>query len=87
MEKCIVQGLDADAYKGQGITVGSNSVTLKYANNEGGSSPAYGQRVFLTDMSTTDGNGYQMFDVLGHELKFTIDLSNVPAGTNAAVYL
>mmetsp|Transcript_45969 Transcript_45969/g.127773 ORF Transcript_45969/g.127773 Transcript_45969/m.127773 type:complete len:485 (-) Transcript_45969:109-1563(-) len=87
MEKCIVQGLDADAYKNTyGITVGSDSVTLKYANNQDGGSPAYGQRVFLTDMSTADGNGYQMFDVLGSSLSFTIDLSNVPAGINAAVY-
>jgi hypothetical protein len=27
----------------------------------------------------------QLFDVLGSELSFTVDLSNVPAGMNAAI--
>lgn len=106
-EACLIQGLDSDTYKSSyGISVDpeANAVTLKYASvgNFSGAQPTYGNRMFLTDLSsnTDEGGGgggggagdngsggYRSFDLLGKEISFTADLSQVPPGMNAAVYL
>jgi len=49
-----------------------------------GSAPCYGSRAFITDRAA---GGYLPFELLGKELTFTVDLSEVPAGMNAAVYV
>ena len=64
-EQCYVQGLDAAAYEdtyGVRVSEDDGSITLKYANSASGGSPAYGQRVYLTDMSVDGGDGYQVRD-------------------------
>ena len=86
-EGCIVQGLSADDYKNNyGIFVEENDVHIQFATLPPfeGSQPGYGSRMFVTD---PEEGGYMNFDLLGKELSFTIDLSNVPGGMNAAIYL
>ena len=87
-EKCILQGLSAEDYStNYGITVnGERSVELRFAAlGPYASAPSYGSRMFVTNLT---GNGsYMNFELLGKELEFTVDLSSVPAGMNAAVYL
>mmetsp|Transcript_75410 Transcript_75410/g.208786 ORF Transcript_75410/g.208786 Transcript_75410/m.208786 type:complete len:402 (+) Transcript_75410:1-1206(+) len=38
-------------------------------------------------MDSDDGSGYYNFKLVGSEISFTMDLQDVPAGMNAAVYL
>lgn len=86
-EQCFLMGLDDAQYReNYGVFVAnptSFSLKLRYAaRGKYNTAPNYGQRVYLTD-----GNGYTMFQPMGGELSFTVDLSNVPVGMNAAVYL
>jgi len=86
MEKCFLAGLSTDDYKGTyGVYMGyptNRAITLRYASKgKSAPKPNYGQRVYLTD-----GNGYTMFRPLGGEIEFTVDISQIPAGMNAAVY-
>mmetsp|Transcript_20152 Transcript_20152/g.65105 ORF Transcript_20152/g.65105 Transcript_20152/m.65105 type:complete len:497 (-) Transcript_20152:158-1648(-) len=91
-ESCYLQGSDKESYQGTyGIFVGadpeSTEVGLGYAAlGQYASTPNYGSRVFVTDMSA-EGGGYYLFKLINRELSFTINLRNVPAGMNAAVYL
>eukprot|EP00442_Polarella_glacialis_P058969 CAMPEP_0115151884 /NCGR_PEP_ID=MMETSP0227-20121206/65852_1 /TAXON_ID=89957 /ORGANISM="Polarella glacialis, Strain CCMP 1383" /LENGTH=581 /DNA_ID=CAMNT_0002562429 /DNA_START=55 /DNA_END=1800 /DNA_ORIENTATION=- len=87
MELCFLQGLRDEQYeKNYGIMVGDpflDAVTLRYAaKGQYNTKPNYGQRVYITDTT-----GYHLFKPMGGELAFTVDLSQVPAGMNAAVYL
>jgi len=92
LESCSLKGLDDAAYrKGYGIHVGApsgSSLTLRFAAIDSYAwQPNYGSRVYLTDMDTRGGAGYVLFKPMGGEISFTVDLSRVPAGMNAAVYL
>mmetsp|Transcript_20253 Transcript_20253/g.47978 ORF Transcript_20253/g.47978 Transcript_20253/m.47978 type:complete len:572 (+) Transcript_20253:38-1753(+) len=87
MERCYLQGLKASRYSDSyGVFVGSpnnRAVTLRYATKDPDApTPNYGSRVYLTD-----GEGYTQFAPLSGEISFDIDISKVPAGMNAAVYL
>eukprot|EP00931_Biecheleriopsis_adriatica_P005067 TRINITY_DN10662_c0_g1_i1.p1 TRINITY_DN10662_c0_g1~~TRINITY_DN10662_c0_g1_i1.p1 ORF type:complete len:528 (-),score=116.41 TRINITY_DN10662_c0_g1_i1:295-1878(-) len=87
MERCYLQGLNSAMYRDTyGIHVGmpnNRAVTLRYATKgKDAPDPNYGTRVYLTD-----GEGYTMFKPLGGEISFNVDVSKVPAGMNAAVYL
>lgn len=91
-ESCFLQGSDKKSYQGTyGIFVGADpkntEVGLGYAAlGQYASTPNYGSRVFVTDMDAA-GGGYYLFKLINRELSFTINLRNVPAGMNAAVYL
>jgi len=92
MEGCYLQGLDREHYEDTyGIFAGVDDPTevrLQYAAiGKYNTKPNYGTRLFLTDMESDEGNGYYNFKLVGSEISFTLDLSNVPAGMNAAVYL
>ncbi|CAL1132622.1 unnamed protein product [Cladocopium goreaui] len=87
LERCYLQGLRASKYAaGYGVLVGTpnnRALTLRYATKDADSpSPNYGSRVYLTD-----GEGYSLFSPMAGEISFDIDISQVPAGMNAAVYL
>eukprot|EP00434_Breviolum_minutum_P015625 symbB.v1.2.013764.t1/scaffold982.1/size146904/6 len=87
LERCYLQGLRASKYAdGYGVLVGSptnRALTLRYATKDKDSpSPNYGSRVYLTD-----GEGYTLFSPMAGEISFDVDISQVPAGMNAAVYL
>jgi len=81
-EECILEGLDAAGYADKyGISVDpdTNSLTFEYATLPSSYSPAYatyGTRSMVTDLSS-DSGGYAMFDLLGKELTFTVDVSEV----------
>jgi len=81
-EQCVLEGLDAAGYADKyGISVDpdTNSLTFEYATLPSSYSPAYatyGTRSMVTDLSGETG-GYAMFDLLGKELTFTVDVSEV----------
>jgi len=88
-ESCFLQGVDHFSYQQTyGVYVGTGTkseILLRYASlGKYASEPNYGSRVFVTDPAA---GRYGMFNLLGKEIAFTIDISNVPAGMNAAVYL
>lgn len=79
VEKCCVDGADyATTY---GITTSGNSLNLRlatkhqYGTNIGG-------RVYLMETDTK----YQMFNLLGNEFTFDVDVSKLPCGLNGALY-
>ena len=79
-ENCAVEGAD---YASSGISTSGNTLTLKqYIDNNGSISNA-SPRVYLLG---SDGN-YEMLQLLGQELRYDVDVSNVPCGENGALYL
>jgi len=87
LERCYLQGLSASRYAAAyGVEVGSpnnRAITLQFAIKDNDApSPNYGSRIYLTD-----GKGYTLFAPMAGEIAFDVDVSQVPAGMNAAVYL
>lgn len=71
---CAIEGLNATQYSDTyGVSAGKDGLTLKYVP---------GSRVYILD-----GDEYYMFNLLNKEFTFTVDLSTLPCGTNAALYL
>ncbi|KAF2193915.1 glycoside hydrolase family 7 protein [Zopfia rhizophila CBS 207.26] len=76
---CVVEGAD---YSGTyGITAGSNALTLKFVT-KGQYSTNIGSRTYLMKDSST----YQMFNLIGNEFTFDVDVSQLPCGLNGALY-
>jgi hypothetical protein len=76
---CALEGAD---YSGTyGASTSGNALTLKFVTN-GGSSPNIGSRLYLMESSTE----YAMFNLLGQEFTFDVDVSNLPCGLNGALY-
>lgn len=74
---CAVEGLTADDYSSTyGVSANTTALTLKYLPT--------GSRLYILDPS---GQKYKMFNLLNKEFTFTVDLSTLPCGTNAALYL
>jgi cellulose 1,4-beta-cellobiosidase len=77
---CALDGAD---YSGTyGITTSGNSLSLKFVTH-GPYSTNIGSRVYLMD---TSDSKYQMFNVLGQEFTFDVDMSKLPCGLNGALY-
>lgn len=77
---CALDGAD---YPGTyGITASGNSNQLKFVT-VGPYSTNIGSRTYLM----ADDTHYQMFNLLGKEFTFDVDVSNLPCGLNGAVYL
>ncbi|CAE7357939.1 cbhB [Symbiodinium natans] len=87
LERCYLQGLSATRYaEAYGVEVGvpnNRAITMRFATKDANApSPNYGSRIYLTD-----GKGYTLFAPMGGDIAFDVDVSQVPAGMNAAVYL
>ncbi|EOA84332.1 Esterase/lipase/thioesterase [Exserohilum turcicum] len=78
-KNCAIEGSD---YRGTyGITTSGNSLTLKFIT-KGQYSTNIGSRTYLMK----DTNNYEMFNLIGNEFTFDVDLSQLPCGLNGALY-
>ncbi|RVD82039.1 uncharacterized protein DFL_009882 [Arthrobotrys flagrans] len=75
---CALEGADYSAT--YGITTSGNALTLKFVTRS--STTNVGSRVYLMD----DDDKYTMFNPIGKEFTFDVDVSNMPCGINAALY-
>lgn len=76
---CVVEGADYPAT--YGITTSGNAMTLKFVT-KGSYSTNIGSRTYLMK----DTNTYQMFNLIGNEFTFDVDVSQLPCGLNGALY-
>jgi cellulase len=80
-QNCVVEGVD---YTSSGITTSGSSMTMRqYVKDSDGKTNSVSPRAYLLG---SDGN-YVMLKLLGQELSFDVDLSTLPCGENAALYL
>ncbi|KAH7395028.1 glycoside hydrolase [Phaeosphaeria sp. MPI-PUGE-AT-0046c] len=78
-KNCAVDGAD---YKGTyGITASSNSLSLKFVTKNSNAANI-GSRTYLMESDTK----YQMFNLIGKEFTFDVDVSKLPCGLNGALY-
>ncbi|KAL6710238.1 Esterase/lipase/thioesterase [Coniothyrium glycines] len=78
-KNCAIDGAD---YPGTyGITTSGNALTLKFVT-KGQYSSNIGSRTYLMETDTK----YQMFNVIGKEFTFDVDVSKLPCGLNGALY-
>ncbi|KAI0025430.1 1,4-beta-D-glucan cellobiohydrolase-like protein [Xylariomycetidae sp. FL0641] len=76
---CCLDGADyAGTY---GATTSGDALTLKFVT-QGPYSKNIGSRMFLME----DDSTYQMFELLGKEFTFDVDVSALPCGLNGALY-
>ena len=66
-----------------GITTTDNALKLSFVT-KGSSSTNVGSRTYLIAAGST--TKYQMFQLLGQESTFDVDVSNLPCGLNGALY-
>ncbi|KAK4121662.1 carbohydrate-binding module family 1 protein [Parathielavia appendiculata] len=77
--KCCVEGADyASTY---GVTTSGNSLNLKFVTKHQHGTNV-GSRTYLMESDTK----YQMFNLLGNEFTFDVDVSNLGCGLNGALY-
>ncbi|KAF2456966.1 exoglucanase-like protein 1 precursor [Lineolata rhizophorae] len=78
-ENCAIEGAD---YSGTyGVTTSGGELTINLVTeHEYGTN--IGARVYLME----DDSNYQMFNLIGKEFTFDVDVSNVPCGVNGALY-
>jgi len=76
---CVVEGADYSAT--YGITVSGSALTLKFIT-KGSYSTNIGSRTYLMK----DTNTYQIFNLIGNEFTFDVDVSQLPCGLNGALY-
>ncbi|KAL5615581.1 hypothetical protein BROUX41_005624 [Berkeleyomyces rouxiae] len=78
-EKCCVDGAD---YSGTyGAVTTDDSLSLNFVT-KGAYSTNVGSRMYMM----ADDNKYQMFNLLGKEFTFDVDVSNLGCGLNGALY-
>jgi len=82
-KNCFVQG--NGNYTASGVTTSGDTLTMNQytRNSETGAWQNASPRLYLLG---SDGN-YQMLQLNGKELTFTVDLSQLPCGENGALYL
>jgi cellulose 1,4-beta-cellobiosidase len=75
---CVLDGAD---YKGTyGVTTSGDELRLNFVTQS--SSKNIGSRLYMME----DDSTYQIFDLLGQEFTFDVDVSNLPCGLNGALY-
>ena len=80
-QNCAVDG--ASYSSTYGISTTGNSVKLNFVTAGASSSGAnVGSRVYLMK----DNTHYQMFNLMGQEFTFDVDMSELPCGINGALY-
>jgi cellulose 1,4-beta-cellobiosidase len=77
--KCCIDG--AEYSNTYGITTSGDSLNLKFVT-KGQHSTNVGSRTYLMENETK----YQMFELLGNEFTFDVDVSNIGCGLNGALY-
>jgi len=78
---CCVDGAEyASTY---GITTSGNALSLKLVTKHA-DGESVGSRVYLMEAGKEDS--YQMFNLLGNEFTFDVDVSKLPCGLNGALY-
>ncbi|KAF2032752.1 exoglucanase-like protein 1 precursor [Setomelanomma holmii] len=78
-KNCAIDGAD---YSGTyGISTSSNALSLKFVT-KGQYSSNVGSRTYLMETDTK----YQMFNLIGKEFTFDVDVSKLPCGLNGALY-
>lgn len=76
---CALEGANyASTY---GITTSGNALKLDFVTTSSGTN--IGSRTYLMDAAN---KGYQMFQLIGQEFTFDVDVSNLPCGLNGALY-
>ncbi|RMJ11822.1 putative exoglucanase type C [Fusarium kuroshium] len=78
-EKCCVDGADYAAT--YGVTTSGNQLSLSFVT-KGAYATNVGSRLYLME----DDETYQMFDLLGNEFTFDVDVSQISCGVNGALY-
>jgi len=78
---CALQGAD---YRRTGVEADGNSVTLHMYQKYQGELVAVGPQIYLLD---EDGKNYKVLHLLGQEISFEVDVSNLPCGMNGGMYL
>jgi cellulase len=78
-ENCVVEGISN--YTANGVTTSGSSMNMQMLSPTGS---VLSPRVYLLAENQTD---YQMMHLTGHELSFDVDMSKLPCGMNAALYL
>lgn len=77
-QNCALDGAD---YSGTyGITTTGNALKLNFVTT--GTNTNVGSRTYLMASDTQ----YQMFQLMGQEFTFDVDVSNLPCGLNGALY-
>jgi cellulase len=71
-------------YDGLGIKTSGNALTLNQYVTSNGTTSNASPRVYLLDPA---GKNYEMLQLLGQEISFDVDASNLPCGENGALYL
>ncbi|EEA18584.1 endoglucanase, putative [Talaromyces marneffei ATCC 18224] len=71
-------------YDGLGIRASGNALTLNQYVTSNGTTNSVSPRVYLLDPA---GKNYEMLQLLGQEISFDVDVSNLPCGENGALYL
>lgn len=78
-KNCVIDGAD---YSGTyGISTSGNALTLKFVT-KGSYSTNIGSRTYLMESATK----YKMFNLVGKEFSFDVDVSKLPCGLNGALY-
>ncbi|KAI1077123.1 1,4-beta-D-glucan cellobiohydrolase-like protein [Whalleya microplaca] len=77
--QCCIDG--AEYTETYGASTSGDALTLKFVT-EGSYSTNIGSRFFLME----DDETYQMFNLLGNEFTFDVDVSKLPCGLNGALY-
>jgi len=78
-KNCAVDGAD---YSGTyGISTSGNALTIKFVT-KGSYSTNIGSRTYLMESDSK----YQMFNLIGKEFSFDVDVSKLPCGLNGAMY-
>ncbi|KAL5116480.1 Esterase/lipase/thioesterase [Pleosporales sp. CAS-2024a] len=78
-KNCALEGAD---YSGTyGIQASGNQLSIKFVT-KGSNSANIGSRTYLMESDTK----YQMFNLIGQEFTFDVDVSKLPCGLNGALY-
>jgi len=80
-QACELEGVSKEDWKAPyGVTEVSGGVDLQFVT-QGPYSKNVGSRMYVLE-----GEQYKMFKLLGKQFEFDVDVSNMPCGTNGAVY-
>ena len=80
---CALDAGNAGDYKSTyGVTSQGGSLTIDFEENN-----ANGKNVGARLFMMKDASSYQMFQLMGQEFSFTVDVSALPCGMNGALYM
>lgn len=80
-KRCAYQGTN---YKQAGVTTSGDSLHLQQYLRQNGQLKRVSPRVYLLE---PDCQEYDLLQLVNQELSFDVDMSNLPCGMNAALYL